>query len=403
MKRTFRSCYIGTFVMALVTNLSPLLFVTFMGQFSLNFEQVGRLALVNFFTQVIVTLSFSRFVDKHGVRPFVTAGHMLVFAGFVLFAFTDTVFPFHPYSGIIVATILFSIGGGLLELLLSAIVQAIPTDTKASDMSMMHAFYALGMIVVVGGTTAMIAFMGSTKWPLIILLWSIIPLLNFFNFLRVPLAPAVAEKHRTPTPVLLKSRYLLLVIVGMALAGSSEIAMTQWTSAYAEAALGLSKTTGDLLGLSLFAALLGVGRLAYGRLGRRLDLWSVMLGGSLFAAICYLVASLATNPIISLIACAATGFGVALLWPGSIVLATTHFPRAGSSLFALLAAGGTIGAAIGPWALGFVADLVPPQAPFSPLRTAMLVGTIFPLLMATVLLILRKMDAHDAVEQQYRQ
>lgn len=386
-----RACYLANLVGALVSTLSPLLFVIFMTQFGLSFEQVGRLTLINFFTQVVATLLFSRPVDKYGVRLFITLGHFLVFIGFLLFAFSGTLFRPFPYVGLMVGTLIYSVGGGLLELLISAIVQAIPSDAKANEMSLMHSFYAWGLIVVVLLTTTLVALFGDNSWSFIVLFWSIIPLINFFFFLKVPLGPQVAEHKRTSTKTLLRSPFLLIVLVGIVLGGASEVSMSQWTSAYAESALGLSKTVGDLLGLCLFAALLGLGRTLYGKYGKKIDVWNVMMGGALLAALCYLVAALSPSAIISLAACALAGLGVSLLWPGSIVLATTHYPNAGASIFALLAAGGTFGAAIGPWSLGLVADLVGQNSLFTPLRAAMLVGTLYPLLMMGTLLLIRKL------------
>jgi fucose permease len=391
-KSTIRACYIGNFVGALVTNLSPLLFVILMDTFNLSFEQVGRLVLINFFTQIIVDLAFSKPVDKYGVRPFITAGHFVVFLGFILFAFSQRIFSNHPYAGFMLATIVFSSGGGLLELLLSAIVQSVPTDAKAAAMSLLHSFYAWGFIVVVVLTSLMLTLFGSDNWPMLFIIWSIVPLLNFFNFLRVPLAPQVPHEHRTNTKVLTSTPFFIFVVLGIALGGAAEVSMSQWTSAYAETTLGLSKRVGDLLGLCLFAGFLGIGRMLYGMYGKKIDVWHVMVWGSLFASICYLVAALSPIPIISLIACSAAGLGVSLLWPGSITSAAHRFPLAGASMFAILAAGGDTGAAVGPWLLGLVADLTPIGSTLSPLRTGMLVGTLFPVAMVVTLIVQKRLE-----------
>ncbi len=391
-RATIRACYIGNLVGALVTNLSPLLFVTLMASFDLSFEQVGRLVLINFFTQIVADLSFSKPVDRWGVRPFIVSGHLLVFIGFFFFALAPRMFPQNPYVGLMVATVVFSCGGGLLELLLSAIVQAIPSDAKAAAMSLLHSFYAWGFIGVVVGTTILLAVVGTANWPWIFMIWSIIPLLNFFYFMRVPLAPQVPDHHRTSTRVLLTSPYFLLAVLGIAFGGAAEVSMSQWTSAFAETTLGLAKQTGDLLGLCLFAALLGVGRLLYGAYGKRIDVWHVMFWGSTGAAVCYLIAALSPIPIVSLIACAGCGLGVSLLWPGSVSNTAHRFPLAGASMFAILAAGGDTGAAIGPWLLGLIADQVPQGYPLSPLRTGMLVGTAFPIIMMVILLFIRKQE-----------
>jgi fucose permease len=394
---------------ALVTNLPPLLFVLLMDRFSLTFEQVGRLTLINFFTQIIADLAFSRPVDRYGIRPFITSGHFLATLGLVLFAFAPKIFPGQPYWGFMLATVVFSCGGGLLELLLSAIVQAIPSDAKAAAMSLLHSFYAWGFIVVVLLTTAMIALFGRDNWPIIVLLWSILPFLNFFNFMRVPLAPQVSEEHRTSIKTLGKSPYFLMVVLGIALGGAAEVTMSQWTSAYMEAALALPKIVGDLVGLCLFAAFLGTGRALYGKYGKHIDVWYVMLWGSVLATLCYIVAALSPWPLLSLGACALSGLGVSLLWPGSVVNAARRFPFAGASLFALLAAGGDTGAAVGPWLVGVVADTVPSLLKQGSLlmrlsshelglRSGMLFATIYPLSMVICLLVMRKFSHEHSIE-----
>ncbi len=380
----------GIFTSALLNNLPPLLFVMLIGDFNLTFEQVGRLVLINFTTQIGVILTSSKLVDRFGVRPFITTAHLFGFAGLILFALAPRLFPNHPYWALMMATFIFSLGGGLIEFLISAIVQAIPGDAKAAAMSLLHSFYAWGLIVVIVGTTIMLNLLKSSNWHYIVLLWSIVPLINFFNFLKVPLAPPVADELRTPAKTLLTSPFFLLVMVGIALGASSELAMSQWTSAFAESVLGLSKTMGDLMGLTIFAALLGFARHLYGKYGKQIEVSTIMFWGATFAALCYLVAALSPSPILSLIACSFCGFGVSLLWPGSLSLAAERFPNAGSTVFALLAAGGAAGGALGPWLLGLVADNVPPTFALPPLRVAMLVGTIYPLLMMVVLASIRR-------------
>jgi MFS family permease len=389
-KSTIHACYIGNLVGALVTNLSPLLFVVLMEDFSLSFEQVGRLVLINFFTQIVADLGFSKPVDRYGIRPFITLGHFLVFLGFITFAFAPRLVPDNPYIGIMIATVIFSCGGGLLELLLSAIVQAVPGDAKAAAMSLFHSFYAWGFIAVVVVTTFMLEIIGQENWYFIFLLWAVVPLLNFFNFLRVPLAPQVPDRHRTSTKVLTTTPFFILIVAGIALGGAAEVTMSQWTSAYAEITLGLSKKMGDLLGLCLFAGLLGLGRVLYGTFGKNIDVWKVMFWGSLLAAVCYLVAALSPLPIVSLIACAGCGLGVALLWPGSVTQAAQRFPLGGASMFAILAAGGDTGAAVGPWLVGLVADVVPHNFSLRPLSVGMLVGALYPIAMMVCLLFIRR-------------
>ncbi len=406
-KRTIQACYIGNFIGALTCNLAPLLFVTFMSELGLSFEQVGRLTLLNFFTQIITDLVFSRPVDKYGIRPFITLGHFLSFVGFLLLAFAPKLFSGSPYTGLMVATVVYSIGGGLFELLLSAIVQAIPNDSKEGAMSLLHSFYAWGFIVVVIGTTIMLRLFGRENWMWVVLIWSVFPLLNFINFLFVPLAPQVHEDHRTKIRELLTSRYFLFVLLGIAVGGATEVSMSQWTSTFAETALGLPKEVGDLVGLCLFALLLGTVRAVYGAWGSKFPLYTAMLAGSVLCIVCYLVAALSPIPFISLLACIFAGLGAGLLWPGSVVNGANKFPLAGSSLFAFLAAGGDTGAAVGPWLIGLCADVFPTMVTKAPwlsnipqadaaLRSGMLVGTIFPILMVIFLIQMRRAQKRNA-------
>jgi len=399
-RATIRACYIGNFVGALVSNLAPLLYMLFINEFGITFEQAGRLTLINFFTQIIADLAFSRPVDRYGIRPFITTGHALVFLGFLLMAAAPRLFPHSPYVGLMIATIVYSCGGGLLELLLSAIIQAIPSDAKAAAMSLLHSFYAWGFIVVVVFTTVMLSLFGSRNWQLIVVLWSILPLLNFINFIRVPLAPQVGEEHRTGTRVLLRSPFFIAVVFGIIFGGAAEVSMSQWTSAFVEASLALPKAIGDLVGLCLFAAFLGTGRVLYGKYGKNIEIRTIMMAGSILTVGCYLVASLSPWPILSLLACALCGLGTSLLWPGSLVNASHRFPLAGASLFALLAAGGDTGAAVGPWIVGVIADFSPDLVTSfgwlshltqtdAALRSGMLFATIYPLLMIVTLIAMR--------------
>jgi MFS family permease len=403
-RSTIRACYLGNFIGALTCNLAPLLYVTFMHEFGITFEQAGRLTLLDFFTQIVADLAFSRPVDKWGVRPFITLGHFLAFIGFVLLASAPKLFPANPYVGLMVATVIYSIGGGLFELLLSAIIQAIPNDSKEKAMSLLHSFYAWGFIVVVVGTTLMIKVLGRSNWPILVLIWSVFPLINFFNFLRVPLAPAISEEKRTKIRELLSSRYFLFVILGIAVGGATEVSMSQWTSAFVEASLGLPKEVGDLLGLCLFALLLGSIRAVYGSWGGKFPLYKAMLFGSVLCIACYLIAAFSPLPVISLVACIFAGLGSGLLWPGSVVNGANRFPYAGSSLFAFLAAGGDAGAAFGPWLIGLTADVAPSLVKVAPwlkhltleesaLRSGMLIGSIFPLLMVIFLTRMKKQEA----------
>ena len=237
-KGTIIASYIGNLVGALVTNLPPLLFVIFMNQYNLSYEQIGRLVLINFFTQIVADIINSKWVDMYGVRPFITSGHALVTVGFILLSLAPFISVSNPYVVIVIATIIFSYGGGLLELLLSAIVGAIPGDEKAKAMSLLHSFYAWGFIFVILLTTLLITLLGRENWHYIPLVWSIIPLINFLLFTKVPLAPMVHHNQRIKNRTLLSSPFFLLILMGILLGGASEVIISQWTSTFAENALG---------------------------------------------------------------------------------------------------------------------------------------------------------------------
>ncbi len=397
-KKTIIAAYIGNFVGALITNLSPLLFVIYMKEFNLSYEQIGRLVFITFLTQIISSIINSKFVDKFGVRPFIALGHFLASIGLVVLSFTPILFPNNPYVTIILATIVFAYGGGLLELLLSAIVGAIPGDEKAKAMSLLHSFYAWGFIAVIVITTILLSLFGAENWIYIPRIWAIVPFANGIIFLLVPLAPMVHNEQRVRNRELLSSPFFLLMLAAILLGGASEVVISQWTSTFAETSLGLSKSAGDLIGVLLFAFFLGIGRLMFGKWGKDGNLWKFMFSGTILTVLCYLVVGLSRWPILSLIACILSGLGVSLLWPGAISLAHARFPQASAALFALLAACGNTGAAIGPYSVGIVTDISVKMGSSSPLQIGILSATLFPILLIVVLLYIRRNQTATGLE-----
>ena len=395
-KSTIYACYLGNFVLAAVINATPILFLTLMGKYDLSFEQMGRLVLVNFITQVAIDLIFSRFADRYGVRVFVVAAQLLAFSGLMLFGLAPVIFT-NAYTGFTLATILFSCGGGLLELLLSPIVNAIPTDEKAGAMSLLHSFYSWGQLTIVLVSSLLLAILGADRWYLIMMFWSLLPLVNAFVFAKVPLAPMVAQEHRTKARTIFKSKYFIICLVVIMAGGAAEISMAQWASSFLEAAMGIPKIIGDYAGVGIFALAMGIGRTWYGKMGDRADIYKVMTAGAALCLLCFLTVAFSPFPALSLVACALCGFGVSLLWPGCIVIATRKFPLAGTSMFAILAAAGDIGASLGPWLVGFTADKTPAlleaaQIPVSGnpgLRVGFLLAVIFP---ATILAFMRYLE-----------
>ncbi len=384
-KSTVIACYISNFSQAIVINITPIIFIPLKEQFGFSYSQFGLLVLVNFITQVVVDITFSRAVDKHGFRPFAIAAHIFCGAGLVLFALAPFLIPNNVYLGFLMATLIFSGGGGLFELLLSPIIDAIPSEEKEKAMSVLHSFYAWGQVAVVMVTTLSI-FMG-IPWWVIVLLWSVIPLLNTFLFAKVPLNRKVEADKVMKIKELLRSPVFLFAFGAILFGGASEVTMAQWASSFMEKGIALPKIVGDMLGMCGFAVMLGIGRLLYGIKGSNIDLERILLYGAMSAVVCYVMVAVSPFPWLSVLACCFTGLCVSLLWPGILVVAANRLPLAGASMFALLAAGGDIGASLGPWLTGIVADWgtgITVNLPLSQeqlaLRLSILVAVIFPII-----------------------
>ncbi len=394
-----RCCYLAMFIQAMVINLTPLFFIPLRLQYDLSFEQLGRLVLINFFTQMAVDLICTVIVDRFGlVKPLTVAAQALAAAGLWLFAAAPLIFPDSPYRGLVLGTIIFSMGCGLLEVLISPIIHAVPSTRKQADMALLHAFYPLGKVSVIALTALALYAFGHRAWMWIALAWSVIPLLNTFAFLAVKLPPLVHESERERSRTLARTRFFWLALFGMLLAGATEVSLAQWTSAYAQTVLGLSQMISDGLGFGLFAVMMMAGRLWFGLHSRELKLRPLLILGAVFTALFYAIMALSPWSPLALAACILAGLSISLLWPGIVALSATAFPRAGISLFALLAAFGDAGCGLGPWLIGLTADHVAAGieagqigifATYGPaqagLRTGFLLAVLFPLLLAPVL------------------
>ncbi len=396
-KSTLHACYLGYITQACIANLAPLLFVLFRQQFGLTLEMLGRLILLNFMTQMAVDFLSVYFVDRIGYRVSIVTAHFFAVLGLLGLSLLPQIMD--PYSGLTLATIFYAVGGGLIEVLVSPIVDALPGDAKASSMSLLHAFYCWGQVAVVLLSTAYLHFW-SGSWQLLPLLWALLPLGNLFFFLRVPLMPAVEESRRIPLRKLLRSKSFLLCMVLMTCAGAAELGMCQWASYFAEAGLGVSKVLGDLLGPCLFAVFMGAGRTAYGILGARLRLRPALLLCGGLTVCCYLVAALSPIPLLSLLGCALCGLGVSLMWPGTLSLAAERYREGGTAMFGILAMSGDIGCSLGPWLIGLISSAAAEAPAFSAqaaamgadafgLRAGLLLATVFPILLFAGILALR--------------
>ncbi len=352
-----RASYTAMFVQAMVVNLTPLLFVTLAGQFGLSFEQVGRLVLVNFATQMITDAIAAAVVDRVSAKLLATLANAFAALGLWVFALA----PFRvedPYLGLMAGTIVFSIGCGLLEVIISPIVERTPSERKAAGMALLHAFYPIGKVAVTVVTGLAFLVVGVERWPALMLAWSVVPALNTLAFVGLKLPPMFEVGRRTRTRDLLRSKHALWALVAIALAGATEVSLAQWASAFAERGLGVAKATADLLGLGAFGVGMVVGRLWFGFRGEEADLAALLRRGALASAAAALTMAFAPYVWVSLAATAFAGLAVSLLWPGVVSLTAARFPLAGASLFALLAVGGDAGAGVMPWLVGVAADQV---------------------------------------------
>jgi fucose permease len=303
----------------------------------------------------------------------------------LLFAMTPTWFA-DPYHGLVLGTIVFSMGAGILEMLLSPLVNAVPSERKEADMSMLHAYYAIGWMGVLVGTTVGLLLLGESRWRWIVLAWVIFPLLTALGFAIARVPELVHESKRTKLRDLIRKPAYVACVLAIGLAGATELAMAQWASAFAEQALRFPKLVGDMIGVGLFAAGLGAGRIWHGTSGSNVPIRKVMMIGCTAAIILYVVTALSPLPWLSLVACALTGFATSLLWPGMLSISAGRFPLAGASMFAAMSAAGDFGGAVVPWGVGVIADQ-------SSLRMGLLAATVCPLLMLILLLALRPAPA----------
>lgn len=355
-KSTLHACYTGYITQAIVNNLAPVLFVIFRNEFGISFEMIGRLTLINFGTQIAADYLTLKFADRFGYRKAVVAAHAFCASGLVGLGLFPALFP-SPYIGLMAAVMVYAVGGGIIEVLISPIVDSLPGDEKASAMSLLHSFYCWGQLGVILITTVLVKLLGDGVWFIIPVLWSVIPIYNMFKFTKVPLMQGIPEHEKTPFRQLLSSGLFLIALILMLCAGASELTMAQWSSLFAEKGLQVPKLLGDLLGPCLFAAFMGTGRLVYGIWGHRLQLRRALMISGAFCLLCYAAAIFAGSPVAALLGCALCGLSVSLMWPGTFSYAAARFPKGGTAMFGALAIFGDLGGSTGPWLAGFVSDL----------------------------------------------
>ncbi len=406
-RHTLRACYLGYITQAIVNNLAPLLFIIFQTEYKLSFEMIGRLILLNFCVQIFADFLSMKYVDRIGYRKSAVIAHAFSAAGLIGLGILPKLLP-DPYLGLCAAVVLYAMGGGIIEVIISPIVDSLPGEEKESAMSLLHSFYCWGQVGVVVITTLLLKLIGGPLWYLLPCCWALLPLYNLFKFLRVPLRKTVSEEERTSLKHLFSSHGFLIALILMMCAGASELSMSQWSSIFAEKGLRVPKVMGDLLGPCMFAVLMGIGRTIYGILGSRMPLKPSLAVSGLLCVISYLLTVLAQNPYLSLFGCALCGLSVALMWPGTFSLTSAAFPKGGTAMFALLAVMGDVGCAVGPWITGVVSDFILKidhivefgakhglDADQLGLKSGLLVAGLFPLVLLLGVLLLKQSSQTD--------
>ena len=372
---TIYASYIGYITQAIVNNFAPLLFLTFQNMFQITLGKISLLVTINFGVQLVTDMIAVKYVDKIGYRASAVFAHIISAVGLIGLAAFPYIFP-SEYIGIIVAVICYAIGGGLIEVLISPIVEACPTERKEATMSLLHSFYCWGHVFVVIFSTVFFSIFGIENWRILACIWAIIPLINSFYFSKVPIATLVDEAEKMPFLTLLKSKLFWLFVLLMVCAGASEHSMSQWASAFAESGLKVSKTIGDLAGPCLFATMMGIARVIYSKYSEKISLHRFMVGSSILCVIGYLLASLSPNPFVGFVGVGIIGLSVGILWPGTFSIAAKGIPKGGTALFALLALAGDLGCSAGPTVVGMVSGAFNDD-----LRKGILYAILFPILL----------------------
>ncbi len=371
-KHTIVSCFTGYVVQAVVNNFVPLLFITFQNTYAIPLSRITLLVTFNFAVQLLTDLVAAKFVDRIGYRAGMVLAHLFSALGLIGLTVLPEVLP--PFAGILTAVTVYAIGGGLLEVLVSPVMESCPTDNKEAAMSLLHSFYCWGHVAVVLISTVFFALFGMESWKLLAWVWALIPLCNGVMFLKTPMAPLMEEGERGMTfRELFRDRTFWLLLVMMVCSGASEHSVAQWASAFAEQGLGISKTAGDLAGPMSFAVCMGIARLIYGKYGEGISLKGFMAGSAALCMVSYLLISLSPWPALSLAGCALCGLSVGIMWPGTFSTAAVGLKRGGTAMFALLALAGDLGCCGGPSLVGFLSD-----AAGGNMKLGILAAIIFP-------------------------
>ena len=383
-RKTLTACYLAFITQAICANFAPLLFLRFHTNYGISLGQVALIPTAFFLTQLLVDVFCAKFVDAIGYRRSIVISEIASGLGLAGLAVIPDLFR-DPFIGIMICVVIYAIGSGLIEVLASPIVEACPFEHKDAVMSLLHSFYCWGSVGVILLSTVFFSVFGIEHWKILACIWALIPLYNIWNFATCPIERLTEEGKGMTIRALFKTPLFWLAIILMVCAGASELSMAQWASAFTEAALGFSKTVGDLVGPCLFAVTMGICRVIYGKYGAKMNLIWFMIGSGVLCLCCYLLASLSASPVLGLTGCIFCGFSVGIMWPGTISITSPRIPQGGTALFALLAMAGDLGGAFGPSLVGTVT-----QQAGDNLRTGTLVGSVFPIILIVVLLLLNR-------------
>ena len=384
------ACYTTNVSMSITGNLSPILFITFYSLYGISYSLLGLLVLINFFTQLIIDLIFSFFSHKFNIPLTVKITPVLTVAGLAVYAIWPFIFPDAVYIGLVIGTVIFSMSSGLAEVLISPVIAAIPSDNPDREMSKLHSIYAWGVVGMIVFATLFLRFIGQDFWQYLALIFALVPLTAAFLYSRVEIPKMETPERVTGALDMMKKPGVWLCVALIFLGGASECTMAQWCSGFLEKGLGIEKIWGDVFGAAHFALTLGLGRTFYAKYGK--SIYKILLCCTCGAVVCYLTAALTENPIIGMLACGLTGLATSMLWPGSLIVASDRFPTAGVFIYAIMAAGGDLGASVGPQLVGLITDAaieiptltaLAETLSLSPdqlgMKLGLLVGMLFPL------------------------
>lgn len=387
-QKTIYACFTGYIVQAIVNNFVPLLFLTLQSAYNIPLSKITMLVTINFGLQLLIDLASVTFVDRIGYKASMLLAHVCAAVGLILLAFLPELTP-DPFAGIFISVMLYAVGGGLLEVLLSPVVEACPTEHKEKTMSLLHSFYCWGHVGVVLLSTIFFGIFGIENWKILAVIWALVPLCNGAFFIKVPVPSLTEEGERGDSLKELAARKIFWVFMLMMLcAGASEQSVSQWASTFAEKGLGVSKTVGDLAGPMAFAVLMGTSRAFYGKFGDKLDLDKFMIGSSILCMASYLCISLVPSPVFGLIGCAVCGLSVGIMWPGTFSKASATIPKGGTAMFAMMALAGDLGCSGGPTLAGMVSSALGDD-----LRKGILAAVCFPVLLLLGILLCRRSAA----------